>query len=280
MKIISLKKSLTFSIVLWAISVMAFAAEPQSTLLLASTTSTNDSGLFSYLLPKFEEQTHITVRPLINGTGQAIRTAQDCNADALLVHDKKSELAFMEQGYGDSRKEIMYNDFIIVGPKKNPAKITSSDSISSALKKIVDTKSKFISRGDDSGTNKAEVRLWIAAGISSRALAQPWYHSAGAGMGAVLNMASGMDAYTLSDRATWLSFKNRGNLTLIYEGDPPLFNQYSVITVNPAKCPKVNHAAATAFSDWLSSKAGQKIIGDFKIDGEVVFKPNYSESTK
>lgn len=280
MRLLSFKTVALPALITLLVATNGNAADNPKTLLLASTTSTNDSGLFAYLLPKFEAQTHISVRTVIQGTGQAIRTAQECNADALLVHDKKSELTFMEKGFGDSRREIMYNDFVIVGPKANPAHINQKENVSAAMKQIAHTKSSFISRGDDSGTNKAEVRLWQAANVSSKALANPWYRSAGAGMGAVLNMAASSNAYTLSDRATWLSFQNRGNLVLIYSGDPPLFNQYSIITVNPAKCPNVNHETATAFSNWLSSKEGQTTIGNFKINDEVVFKPNYGETKK
>ncbi|MBU0724473.1 MAG: extracellular solute-binding protein [Alphaproteobacteria bacterium] len=240
---------------------------------VASTTSTEQSGLFKALLPKFKEKTGIEVRVIAQGTGQALETGRRGDADVVFVHDAASEKKFVAEGFGVERFEVMYNDFIVVGPKSDPAGIAGSKDIDAALKKIAAAKTPFASRGDDSGTHKAEQRLWKAAGIEVKG-AGDWYRETGSGMGPTLNTASAMNAYALTDRGTWLNFKNRGDLTIIVEGDLKLFNQYGVILVNPAKHSHVKKELGQSFIDWLVSGEGQKAIADYKIDGEPLFFPN------
>jgi tungstate transport system substrate-binding protein len=261
----------------WIVVAVLFSgisAAQQSFIVLASTTSTDNSGLFSYLLPRFTAQTGITVRVVAQGTGQALKTAEHGDADVVLVHDPGAEEAFVANGYGIERRRVMYNDFIIVGPKGDPATIKGMADAVGAFSKIERTNVPFVSRGDDSGTYALEQRLWMQAGIDPRATGRGWYREAGSGMGAVLNTAAAMDAYTLSDRATWLSFKNRRNLMLIVQGDPRLFNQYSVILTNPARHPHVKAVEAKTFSDWIASADGQSTIAAFKVNGEQLFFPN------
>lgn len=241
---------------------------------LASTTSTQNSGLFEYLLPKFREKTGIEVRVIAVGTGQAIKLAEHGDADLLLVHDKVGEMKFVKQGYGINRREVMYNDFIIVGPTGDPAAVRGLKDAAEAFRRIAGAGANFVSRGDDSGTNRQELRLWEAAGIDAKAASGKWYKEVGAGMGATLNTAAGMDAYTLTDRATWVAFRNRGNLDLLVEGDKQLFNQYAVIEINPAVHPSVKVEEARTFADWLVSSEGQSLIGAFVVDGQVLFHPN------
>ncbi len=241
---------------------------------LASTTSTENSGLFAYLLPIFESETGIKVHVIAVGTGQAIKIAENGDADVLLVHHKPSEERFVSEGYGIDRRDVMYNDFVIVGPRADPAGVGGMTDVVEAFKKIAAARVPFASRGDDSGTHRAERRLWREAGIDASVASGAWYWETGSGMGATLNTAVGMNAYTLSDRATWLSFRNKAELVILVQGDKRLFNQYGVIRVNPARHPHVKAAAAKAFVDWLTSEAGQTAIAGFKVDGQQPFFPN------
>nr|WP_259783303.1 substrate-binding domain-containing protein [Aestuariispira ectoiniformans] len=245
---------------------------------VASTTSTQNSGLFDYLLPKFQEKTGIEVRVVAVGTGAAIRLARKGDADVLLVHHKPSEEKFVADGFGVKRFDLMYNDFIIAGPKSDPAGINGMKDVAAALAKVADSKSSFASRGDDSGTHKKEKSLWKDAGVNVKDASGSWYKETGSGMGATLNMAAASDSYVLADRGTWLSFKNRQNLDILVEGDKRLFNQYGVTLVNPEKYPHVKVAEGQAFIDWLISDEGQKVIGAFKINGEELFIPNADPS--
>ena len=241
---------------------------------VSSTTSTEQSGLFGYLLPLFEKTSGIQVRVVALGTGQALDMARRGDADVVFVHDAAAEEKFVAEGYGVKRQEVMYNDFILVGPKDDPAKVAGGKDITEALKKIEASKSAFVSRGDKSGTHAAELRLWKAAGIDLDASKGPWYRDTGSGMGPALNTAASLNAYILADRGTWLSFKNRQNLVIVVAGDKRLFNQYGVILVNPAKHAHVKQAAGQQFIDWLLSDVGQKAIADYKIGGEQLFFPN------
>lgn len=240
---------------------------------VASTTSTEQSGLFGYLLPAFKKDTGIDVRVVALGTGQALDTGRRGDADVVFVHDKVAEEKFVADGFGVARIEVMYNDFILVGPKTDPAAIKGRD-ITAALKKVADAKAAFVSRGDKSGTHAAELRYWKAAGVELDAAKGPWYRETGSGMGPALNTASGMNAHILTDRGTWLSFKNRGDLAVLVEGDARLFNQYGVMLVNPAKHAHVKKELGQKFIDWLVSAAGQKTIAEYKIGGEQLFFPN------
>lgn len=241
---------------------------------VASTTSTQNSGLFEYLLPKFETKTGIKVHVVAVGTGQAIEVASRGDADVLFVHHKPSELKFVAAGEGVERFDVMYNDFVIVGPKDDPARIRGLKDTTLAFKRIAATQAPFVSRGDDSGTHKEELEIWKDAGIDVKAASGTWYRATGSGMGATLNTASGMDGYTLSDRGTWLNFKNRGDLEILVEGDRRLFNQYGVTLVNPKKHPNVKAKDGQAFIDWLLSPEGQSVIASYKINGEQLFFPN------
>ncbi len=244
-------------------------------IVVASTTSTQDSGLFDHLLPIFTARTGIEVRVVARGTGQAIKLAQNGDADVLFVHDTASEEKFVAEGYGVRRFPVMYNDFIIVGPKADPAQIAGLKDSVAALQSIAAAKAPFASRGDDSGTHKAEQRLWNAAGIDAKAASGTWYRETGSGMGQTLNLAVGMGAYALSDRATWLAFKNKGDFAILAEGDRRLFNQYGVILVNPERFAHVKAADGQAFVDWLISPEGQRAIDDFNVEGQQVFFGNY-----
>lgn len=255
------------------------AAEAERFIVVASTTSTEDSGLFKAILPQFTAKTGITVRVVAKGTGQAIDLARRGDADVLFVHHRKSEEAFVSEGYGVERKPVMYNDFVLVGPRNDPAGIAGQKDVVTALGKVAQTSATFVSRGDDSGTHKAELALWKAASIAVDK--QPllgWYKPIGAGMGATLNAAAAMGAYTLADRGTWAGFRNKADLTVLVEGDTRLFNQYGVILVNPARHPHVKAADGQAFVDWLVSDAGQDAIARFRIDDQPVFFPNARQS--
>ena len=240
---------------------------------VASTTSTEQSGLFGYLLPAFEKASGIKVRVVALGTGQALDMARRGDADVVFVHDKAAEEKFIAEGYGVKRQEVMYNDFILIGPKADPAKASGKD-ILDGLRKIEASQSAFVSRGDKSGTHAAELRYWKAAGVDLEAKKGAWYRDTGSGMGPALNTASSMNAYILADRGTWLNFKNRGELGIVVEGDTRLFNQYGVILVNPAKHAHVKQADGQKFIDWVVSAEGQKTIADYKIGGEQLFFPN------
>ncbi len=247
------------------------AANPFIT--VASTTSTQNSGLFGRILPLFTEAPGVAVRVIAVGTGQAIRLARRGDADVLFVHDPRAEQAFVADGFGVDRREVMYNDFVVVGPAGDPAAISGMDDAAAALARIAAARAIFVSRGDDSGTNRAERRIWKAAGLDPSTF-DPWYRETGSGMGASLSMASAVGAYTLSDRGTWLSFKNRGDLEILVAGDPRLFNQYGVTLVNPARFPHVKKTPALVFMDWLTSRAGQQAIAGHRIGGQQLFFPN------
>ena len=240
---------------------------------VSSTTSTEQSGLFGHLLPIFEKANGIKVRVVALGTGQALDMARRGDADVVFVHDKVAEEKFIAEGFGVKRQEVMYNDFVVVGPKSDPAKAAGKD-ILEGLRRIEAAKAAFVSRGDKSGTHAAELRYWKAAGVDLDKAKGPWYRDTGSGMGPALNTAASMGAYILADRGSWLSFKNRGDLGIVVEGDSRLFNQYGVILVNPAKHPHVKQADGQKFIDWVVSDAGQKAIADFKIGGEQLFFPN------
>ena len=243
-------------------------------ILVQSTTSTANSGLYDYLLPIIETDTGVKANIVAVGTGQAIRNAQNCDADVLLVHAKPSEEKFVTEGYGVERDDLMYNDFIIVGPASDPAGIAGMSDVEAALKAIAGKKAIFASRGDDSGTHKKERALWKAAGIDPVSSSGDWYRETGSGMGATLNAGVGMGAYVMTDRATWISFKNKGDFKIAVEGDHDLFNQYGVILVNSQKCPSVKVDAGQKFIDWLVSDKGQKTIAAFKVDDQQLFFPN------
>ena len=243
-------------------------------IVVQSTTSTENSGLFKHLLPLFTAKSGIEVRVVAVGTGQAIKNAQNGDGDVLLVHARADEEKFVAEGWGVKRYPLMYNDFVIIGPAADPARIAKSADAVTALKRIAESKSPFVSRGDDSGTHKAELKLWKDAGIDAKAASGSWYREAGQGMGATINTAVGMGAYVLSDRATWSAFKNRGDHAISVEGDARLFNPYGIILVNPDKHPRVKAADGQAFIDWLISPAGQKAIASFEIEGEQQFFPN------
>jgi tungstate transport system substrate-binding protein len=245
---------------------------------VSSTTSTQDSGLFGHILPIFKAKTGIDVKVVSQGTGQALDTGRRGDADVVFVHARPQEEKFVADGFGVKRYPVMYNDFILIGPKSDPAGIKGSKDVAAALKAIKEKASPFISRGDKSGTHSAELALWKIAGIDvAGADKGPWYKEIGQGMGAALNTASASNAYVLADRGTWLSFKNRGDLEIVVEGDKRLFNQYGVILVNPEKHPTVKKELGQQFIDWLVSPEGQKAITDYKINGEQLFYPNASD---
>jgi len=244
---------------------------------VASTTSTEQSGLFGYLLPLFSKAEGIGVKVVAVGTGQALDIGRRGDADVVFVHDRPAEDRFMAEGQGVKRFDVMYNDFVIVGPKSDPAHIDGERDVVDALRKIAAAKAPFISRGDHSGTHEAELRLWKEAGVDITAGRGQWYREIGQGMGPALNMASSSNAYLLSDRGTWLAFKNRGDLAILTEGDKRLFNQYGVMLVNPAKHPSVKAKDGQAFIDWLISPKGQETIADYKVGGEQLFFPNASD---
>ena len=250
------------------------AQAQQTYITVASTTSTEQSGLFRHLLPIYEKKSGVQVRVVALGTGQALDMGRRGDADVVFVHARPLEEKFIAEGHGVRRFEVMYNDFVLVGPKSDPAKVAGGKDVAFAFKRIHDTKAPFASRGDNSGTHFAEVELWKAAGVDIAAAKGPWYRETGSGMGPTLNTAAGMNAYALTDRATWLSFKNRGELRIVVEGDRRLFNQYGAMLVNPAKHAYVKKAQGQAFIDWLVSAEGQAAIAAYKIGGEQLFFPN------
>jgi tungstate transport system substrate-binding protein len=255
-----------------ALAGTAFAQE--KSILVASTTSTQDSGLFGYILPMFRAKTGIDVKVVAQGTGQALDTARRGDADVVFVHARPAEEKFVSEGFGVKRYPVMYNDFVLIGPKSDPAGIKGSKDIVAALTAIKTKGVEFISRGDKSGTHQAEVNLWKVAGIDIAKDKGPWYKEIGQGMGAALNTASASNAYVLADRGTWLSFRNRGDLLISVEGDKRLFNQYGVMLVNREKHPSVRKDLGQQLVDWLVSAEGQRAIGDYKINGEQLFYPN------
>lgn len=249
-------------------------ADDARTIVVASTTSTVNSGLFDHILPVFWDRTGIQVRALSVGTGQALRIAQHGDADVLFVHDRASEEAFVAVGFGIERYDVMYNDFVLVGPSADPARVSGLSNVAIALKQIAREKLPFASRGDDSGTHKAELRLWKAAGMDPRPDSGSWYRETGSGQGATLNVAAGMNAYMLTDRGTWLAFKNRRELRILVAGDTRLRNVYGLVLVNPERHPHVQAEAGQVFIDWLISEEGQSAIGSLEVDGEPLFTPN------
>ena len=249
------------------------AIAEERSIVVASTTSTQDSGLFGYLLPIFKAKTGIDVKVVAQGTGQALDTARRGDADVVFVHAKAQEEKFVAEGYGVKRFDVMYNDFVLVGPKSDPAGVKGKD-IEAALKAISEKAAPFVSRGDRSGTHTAELALWKQAGIDIATARGPWYREIGQGMGAALNTANALNAYVLSDRGTWISFENRGELDILVEGDKRLFNQYGVMLVNPEKYPSVKKQLGQAFIDWLISPEGQAAIAGYKIGGQQLFFPD------
>ena len=267
-----------------AVVFSTFAFAQEKSIVISSTTSTQDSGLLGHILPLFKSKTGIDVKVVSQGTGQALDTGRRGDADVVFVHAKPQEEKFVADGFGVKRYPVMYNDFILIGPKSDPAGIKGSKDIVAALKTIKTKSAAFISRGDKSGTHAAELALWKIAAIdiagadkSSKDLG-PWYKEIGQGMGAALNTASASNAYVLADRGTWLAFKNRGDLVIVVEGDKRLFNQYGVMLVNPAKHPTVKKELGQQFIDWLVSGEGQKAIANYKINGEQLFYPNASDA--
>jgi len=263
-------------LILGGLASLSFAQE--KSIVVASTTSTEQSGLFAYLLPIFKSKSGIDVKVVAVGTGQALDIGRRGDADVVFVHDKPAEEQFVAEGFSTKRYEVMYNDFILIGPKNDPAKIAGGKDINEALQKIAASQSPFISRGDKSGTNAAELRYWKNAGINPAG--EAWYKETGSGMGPALNTASAMNAYILTDRGTWLSFKNRGDLMIVVEGDRKLFNQYGVMLVNPERFPQIKKVLGQTLIAWLISKDGQSAIASYKIDGEQLFFPNAKSSGK
>ncbi len=252
----------------------AQTAAPTASIVVASTTSTQDSGLFSHLLPIFTKKTGIEVKVVAQGTGQALDTGRRGDADVVFVHARPAEEKFVAEGFAKARKPVMYNDFVLIGPKSDPAGVKGGKDIAAALTTIQAKKAAFVSRGDKSGTHMAELGLWKTAGIDLEKVRGDWYREIGQGMGAALNTASAMNGYVLADRATWLAFKNRGDLGIAVEGDKRLFNQYGVMAVDAGRFPHVKRAEAETFVNWLVSAEGQKAIAEYKIGGEQLFFPN------
>lgn len=252
------------------------AARADETMRMAVTTSFHNSGLSDVLLPAIEQDTGLTVQLLVVGTGQALRLGRTGDVDAILVHSRAAEEAFVAEGYAPHRREIMYNDFVLIGPANDPANVASAQSAADALGAVAAAGAVFVSRGDDSGTHRRELALWDAAGIDPEAAR--WYRAAGAGMGATLNVASGMNGYVISDQASWLNFANKGDLALLFSGDPALFNQYAYLPVSADRHPHVNAAAAEALEAWLTAGPAQAMIGAYTIDGQSLFTPNASPS--
>jgi len=270
-------RSLPARLLVITLTNIVFLASPaiaqEKSIVVSSTTSTEQSGLFEFILPIFKMKTGINVKVVAVGTGQALDIGRRGDADVVFVHDKPAEEKFVEEGFSTKRNEVMYNDFVLIGPQSDPAKIGGGKDIQAALQKIATAQTPFISRGDKSGTHAAELRYWKSAGITVLPT-QTWYKETGSGMGPALNTASAMNGYILADRATWLSFKNRGDLVILVQGDPKLFNQYGVMLVNPAKFPHVKKVEGQAFIDWLVSKSGQDVIASYQIGGEQLFFPN------
>ncbi len=264
-------KQLLSILVLTAMSAMPAIAADKSVVRLATTTSTENSGLLDYLLPKFEQHCDCKVHVIAVGTGKALKLGEDGNVDVVLVHARPAEDKFVEAGHGIDRRDVMYNDFVLIGPYNDPARIKGEKDVITAMKKIAQTQSRFVSRGDDSGTDKMEKGYWKAAPIKPEGR---WYLSAGQGMGEVLMMSGEMRAYTLTDRGTYISYRDKIGLPILVEGDARMFNPYGIIAVNPKKYPDVNYKGATALIDWITSKEGQQQIASFKVNGEQLFVPS------
>lgn len=257
------------------LSIIAFSISAHANeMKLAVTTSFNNSGLSDILIPEIKNDLDLEVQLLVVGTGQALKLGQSGDVDAILVHSKTAEEKFVTEGFGTHRREIMYNDFVLIGPSNDPAEISKSTTVTEALSKIREVKSIFVSRGDDSGTHRKEIALWETASNNPEEFSAEWYREVGSGMGATLNTASGMNAYLMSDRASWLKFANKGDLKLLFEGDPVLFNQYAYLPVNPKKHPHVKFNQAKRLEAWLTTPKAQKLIGNYKIGGETLFTPN------
>ena len=269
-----MRRTLLAAVCILGLAPSVDAPAQQRSIAVASTTSTEQSGLFGHLLPRFTAATGIDVKVVALGTGQALDVGRRGDADVVFVHDKVGEQIFLAEGFAVKRFDVMYNDFVIVGPKDDPAKIAGGKDVLEALRKIAAAKAPFVSRGDRSGTHEAELRYWKEARLDIASIKGAWYREIGQGMGPALNMASAANAYVLSDRGTWLSFKNRGELTILVEGDRRLFNQYGVMLVNPAKHPHVKAADGQAFIDWLISPQGQSAINDYRIGGQQLFFAN------
>ncbi len=256
-----------------ALSVTAATAQADERYItLASTTSTEASGLFGHIIPQFRESTGIDVRVVAVGTGQAFEIGRRGDADIVLVHDTAGEEQFVENGYGTERQDIMYNDFVLIGPKNDPANVADADSAAEAFSRVAENEEPFTSRGDDSGTNRAELRLWESAGVPDPS--GSWYRELGSGMGATLNTAASMNAYVMADRATWVAFDNRQDLAILFEGDDALFNQYGSLPLNPERHPDLKHDLARQWHQWLQSDAGQQAIGSYRLRGQQLFFPN------
>ena len=256
------------------VAVATMPAGAGTSLILQSTTSTDNSGLYDYLLPLYAAFSGTEVRVVAVGTGQALENARNCDGDIVIAHAHQLEVDFVTAGYGTDRHDLMYNDFVVIGPVADPAKIAGSDSVSDVLANIADAGANFASRGDNSGTNRAERRLWQAALVAPDSKTDSWYLETGMGMGATLNFAVQAEAYTISDRATWLAFGNKAGHAILFDGDPALFNQYGVIPVSPTRCPMIKHEDAVAFRDWLVSADGQDTIAAFQRHGSQLFFPN------
>ncbi|GGC69483.1 substrate-binding domain-containing protein [Marinobacter halophilus] len=248
------------------------------TIIVQSTTSTQNSGLYDYLLPILKKDTGVQVNIVAVGTGQAINNAMRCDGDMLLVHARSVEETFVAEGYGEYRRNLMYNDFVIIGPEADPANVAGSRDVNEVLLRIVQAGAKFASRGDDSGTHKKERSLWQAAAIDPDTGSGQWYLETGSGMGATLNTGVSLGAYVMTDRATWIAFANKQDSTILFEGKPALFNQYGVIPVNADKCPNVNREAAETFTQWLLSETGQAAIGSYQVEGKQLFFPNANDN--
>jgi tungstate transport system substrate-binding protein len=275
-KLLNIRRAILFTVALGAISVVtaAHAAETDRSIVVASTTSTQDSGLFDYLLPIVKQRTGITVKVIAQGTGQALDTGRRGDADIVFVHAKPAELKFIAEGESLKRYPVMYNDFVLIGPRSDPASVAGMGNIVRALQIIAANKFPFVSRGDNSGTHMAELELWKDSGVNIDKDRGSWYKAIGQGMGAALNAASAIDAYVLSDRATWIHFENRGNLQIVVQGDTRMFNQYGVMLVNPERHPNVHKALGQQFIDYLISPAGQADIANYKISGQQLFYPD------
>jgi tungstate transport system substrate-binding protein len=265
------------ALTLAAVTALATAplhAQDTQFIIVQSTTSTQNSGLFDHILPMFREASGIEARVVAVGTGQALKNAQNCDADVLFVHAKPAEEEFVASGYGVERHDVMYNDFVIVGPEEDPAEVAGMTDASEALAQIAAADAPFASRDDDSGTHHKELSLWQEAGVDASAASGRWYRETGSGMGPTLNAAVGMDAYALTDRGTWISFENKGDLEVLVEGDDQLFNQYGVIRVSPEHCPDVKTEAAQALVDWITGEEGQEAIASYQLNGQQLFFPN------
>jgi tungstate transport system substrate-binding protein len=272
--VVTNRRVILVALIAAAAALAAPAQGQEKFIIVASTTSTEQSGLFGFILPIFQKSTGIAVRVVALGTGQALDMARRGDADVVFVHDPAAERKFVSEDYGIGHRDVMYNDFVLIGPKADPAKVAGGKDITAALQKVQAAQAPFVSRGDKSGTHAAELRLWKDAGIDITKQKGPWYRETGSGMGPALNTASSMNAYILADRGTWLSFKNRGDLGIVVEGDKRLFNQYGVMLVNPAKHPHVKKKLGQTFVDWVVSPDGQRAIAQYTIGGQQLFFPN------